>query len=444
MEYEKKEQVIFVKDLLFAALYQWRKVLIAAVVFAVILGGVSFLDQQKDMKTAPSEADIQAAAEVEESKARLEKDLENTKKNLVNQKAYLANSPLMLMDPYGVYQASIEVTVQTDYQILPGMQYQNPDYTSAILRAYTVYLTGDEVINDIAASLSLESKYLTDIVSISNGGGDTRSISISISYPSREGAEQIMDMFTDYLSKAQKQISQNTFAHEIRVVSSSINERIDYSITSKQQSATSRLEELNNRITSLEDQIAELTVPTLTAEISKKKIAIFAIIGAILGAGLIAGFAWLYHIAGGKIYSPRTLENKTGIRILGSVPATAYCSIDKWLRKLEGRSLSADQAALAAANLRYYCANKNAVLLITDCAEDRCKPVIEAISQTGITASVHSSPLRSAEALAAIADADAVAVIGQCGISRYKDAEQISTLLADQNKPLVGYVLLDG
>ena len=207
MEYEKKEQVIFVKDLLFAALYQWRKVLIAAVVFAVILGGVSFLDQQKDMKTAPSEADIQAAAEVEESKARLEKDLENTKKNLVNQKAYLANSPLMLMDPYGVYQASIEVTVQTDYQILPGMQYQNPDYTSAILRAYTVYLTGDEVINDIAASLSLESKYLTDIVSISNGGGDTRSISISISYPSREGAEQIMDMFTDYLSKAQKQIS---------------------------------------------------------------------------------------------------------------------------------------------------------------------------------------------------------------------------------------------
>ena len=36
--------------------------------------------------------------------------------------------------------------------------------------------------------------------------------------------------------------------------------------------------------------------------IFQPKIAIFAIIGAILGAGLIAGFAWLYHIAGGKIY----------------------------------------------------------------------------------------------------------------------------------------------
>lgn len=445
MEYEKKEQVIFVKDLLFAALYQWRKILIGAVILALILGGVSFLNQRKAAETTLSDEEAQSAlAEFEENKARLEQDLENTEKALTNQENYLSQSPIMLMDPYGVYQASIEVTVQSDYQILPGMQYQNPDYTSAILRAYTVYLTGDEVINTIAASLSHESKYFTEMVSITNGGGDTRSLSIYISYPTRDGAQQIADMFTDYLSQAQKQISQNGFEHEIKVISSSVNERIDHSVTTKQQSARSNLEELKTRISTLETELNALTMPTLVTGISKKKVVLFAMIGAILGAGLVACVAWLNHIAGGKIYSPRTLTNKTGIRVLGSIPVSAHRSVDKWLRKLEGRSVGDNHAALAAANIRYYCKDAKSILLLMDCAEEQCQPVLDAIAQAGITANIHNSPLCSAEALAAIPNADAVVVFGQCGVSRYNDAEKIAELLADQGKLLAGYVLLDG
>ena len=174
MEYEKKEQVIFIKDLLFAALYQWRKILIGAVILALILGGVSFLNQRKAAETTLSDEEAQSAlAEFEENKARLEQDLENTEKALTNQENYLSQSPIMLMDPYGVYQASIEVTVQSDYQILPGMQYQNPDYTSAILRAYTVYLTGDEVINTIECNTAIVTNDSASAVSVGQTCDDT-------------------------------------------------------------------------------------------------------------------------------------------------------------------------------------------------------------------------------------------------------------------------------
>ena len=39
MDYQKDEQVIYFKDLIFVALYQWRRILAFAIAAALVLGG---------------------------------------------------------------------------------------------------------------------------------------------------------------------------------------------------------------------------------------------------------------------------------------------------------------------------------------------------------------------------------------------------------------------
>ena len=53
-----------------------------------------------------------------------------------NAQEYIDKSVRQKLDPYNVYTSETRFYITTDYKIMPGMDYQNPDYTSAVLSAY--------------------------------------------------------------------------------------------------------------------------------------------------------------------------------------------------------------------------------------------------------------------------------------------------------------------
>lgn len=446
MGHERDEQVIFVKDLLFAALYQWRRILIAALAFAVLIGGIVGISQWRSASASPSEELVQEElAKYETQKLLLEKAVADAENLVESQEQYNTNSAIMALDPYNIYKATIELTVQTDYQILPEMSYQNPDYTGAFLHAYAVYLGGDQIIQTAAQAMNTENKYMRELITFTDGGSETRSLSISIIYTSAEGAQKILDIFLGSLGQAKEQICQSIGEHSVNVIASSVDECIDLTITEKQAAAQTRLEDLRVSLEDAQAQLSALQAPVFGTTASIRKALIFFILGGIAGAGLIACAAWFTHIAGGKVYSARTLTNKTGLRILGCVPGKEHRNpVDRWLRKLEGRCLCKEQLSVVAAAVRSYCKDTKQLLIVGDCSPSDQELIAQAIQFSGVQVRVCGSLLRSAEAHDALRECDTVLLVEKCGCSRYHNVQQTIERISDQSKQLIGCILLEG
>lgn len=446
MNYEKHEQVVFIKDLLYTALYRWRSILVAALIGALLLGGYVAFSRYQSAKSVSSEDEQQAAlAAYEEEKKALINQLDKDIALVTNQEDYIKNSVVMAIDPYCVYQATINFTVQTDYQILPGMTYQNPNEIGAILSAYQEYMSSDEIVQSVADEIGMESKYLWELITLSNGNTETRRFKVTIKYHTADGAQQLLDTFTEHLVQAQKQISQVVGNHTLQILSTSVDERINLGITEQQTAAETRLEDLKEQQKATQEQLDQLKPPAYDNEMSLKKAVFLVILGGILGAGFIACVAWFKHLAGKTVYSARTLTNRTGIKVLGCIPDTKIKNpVDKWLRKAEGRHIDNALVDVAVATVRNYVHSKQRILLFGDCDLSIQQKFEQELKTVGIDATAYGSLLYSAQAQNALAEGDLVLLIEKCGVSHYKNIAQSLVLLEDLNKQLIGCILLDG
>ena len=101
------------------------------------------------------------------SKASLEKEVENIKASLESQNEYMEKSVLMNINPYDEYVTAAAFYVGTDYQIMPGMAYQDPNTASSIMQAYVMIQNGDMynyVLNGMSAPL--DRRYLQELVTV--------------------------------------------------------------------------------------------------------------------------------------------------------------------------------------------------------------------------------------------------------------------------------------
>lgn len=441
MEKERNEQVVFIRDLLFASLYRWRQILVATLIFAVLLGAFAGLLEWKKVAASISQEEFAAIKEEYQiERQRLEKKLNNCQALVDSQEAYNVESPLMLLDPYQVYTASIELTVwPTEKENGP----ETVDVAGAVLNAYAAYLKSDRVIDQAAEEIGMPSKYLLELVNLVNGGVETRSLTVSVSFASPEDAQKVLDVFVAGVETAGEQIEKNVGKHNATVVVSGVDERVDPLLIDQQKLAQTRLKDLNTQLAEVRNELDALRAPAAVAGISKKKIVIFAVLGAILGMALVVGIACFRHIAGGVVYSGRTLKNCTGVKLLGNMMLKKPKSkVDTWLRKLEGRCVT-DKTAVVSATVKNYCRKGEKLLLVGSCDQANEK-VSQMLKEADVSVDACGSLLSSAAALAALPQCDAVLLVECCGVSKYQDVLITLERIQDQNKPVIGCVLLEG
>lgn len=441
MEKEKNEQVVFVKDLLFAALYRWRQILAMGLIFAVLLGVVGGLLEWKSVSASISQEELAAATEKYESKRlQLEKKVENYQNLVDSQENYNVEAPLMLLDPYRVYRASIELTV---WPSADQNAQNNVDIAGAVLNAYAAYLKSERVINQAAEAIGMQSKYLSELVQLVNGGVETRSLTVTVSSAAAEDTQNVLNILVAGVENAGAQIEQNVGKYNVTVVVSGVDERVNPLLIDQQKLAQTRLKDLRTQLSDAQKELDDLQAPAAAAGISKKKIVIFAVLGAILGVMLVVGIACFRHVAGGVVYSGRTLKNCTGVKLLGCMMLKRPKSkVDRWLRKLEGRCLT-DETAVVAVTVKNYCGKDQKLLLAGSCEQANQK-VAQLLNKAAISVEACGSLLSSAQTLEALPQCDAVLLVERCGSSKYQDVLLALERIEDQNKPVIGCVLLDG
>ena len=452
MNYENQEREISLKDMLFSAMYHWKKMLLAALILAVALGGFMGYKSWKDATNPELVAKYEqeyadAMILYEDEKTRLERELGDIEENIENQEEYLENSLVMKMDPHNVYEARASLYISTDYQILPEMSYQNTDKTQLILAFYQAALTNGEVMGEIAENAGVKVKYLREVVSVTSQMDHI--LDITVRHAEQEEAEKIMDQLLNNMAQIQVQLTESIEAHQVSTVFTSVSSDVDSNLAATQKAEKNMLQELKETLEVKQEELDELKEPTQTALTTTGAIKDgikWAILGAFAGIFAVAVVACVAFIVSDKVYSGDELKNRFGLKILGSVAAEKkFSRLDSWLRGKEGRATANSDAGydLIAMNVKNYGGEMKTLLVTGDGNEQLINRLVGVLQPKlpQVKLLCCGSLLQDAKAVQSLPECDGVLLVEKCGASRYSNIARTVERVKDAQKQLVGCII---
>ena len=465
---EKKNEVpmIYLKDLLFTALYQWKRILLTALVFAVLLGGINLtsslisLNNQERLAQIERENKIRRDRYEAESTA-MEMQVSHLLTSIQNQQVYLDNSPLMKMDPYNHFEGTMVVYVDTDYKINTNSIYQDPDPTHAIITAYQNLLLSDECMNDLGKILEADPLYMPELIQFDNNTGNSQNnsvlttssnlLTIHVKAADKELANDMIVALQTHINNNYASVKEKIGPHNVKILKKTVTPKVDPVLAQTQQTANAHQDQLMKDLNTIQEKQNKLTLPviqnTSIAAVIKRAIG-SALIGAALGIFLAVAVIWISHISSDKVYSRRALTNRTGLKLLGLLNAGHDDTVSHKLHHLEGRCNTDPEAdaAVLAANIAIRCQDAKVLVLTGAVSCEARQVLVDALAKCApqLTLINAQDIAQSAEALAQLAACDAVVLVEQCHISRYEIINHRISLIQDHNKQLLGCVLYGG
>ncbi|MBR4109674.1 MAG: hypothetical protein IKK41_05105 [Oscillospiraceae bacterium] len=446
MQTNHEDHVIYLKDLLFSALYRWKKILLFGIVLALLLGGVKGISAYRTIKSHTGDLIGQVSESPEQ--AVLEKKLETLQASYDALAKFQQESVLMQINPYGFYKASLSIFVAPEVPATQDADDQSLSPTGAILNSYASMLTDNAVVQAISDALNVKAETLSELITVSV---DPKIGVLDAFVPctTQEGAQAILDILLDQLDLAQAEVSQTICEHKMSIYQQSVKFTSDAFLAETQAAKVQRMTDLHISITDTKAElnaVASDSPDVVSVRSLIRSAVIYGILGLILGMFVTVVCIWVSHICSSKVYSARTLTNRTQVKVLGGINMLPkMCAAMRKLRLLDNRSVTkADlQAHLIAANVRNLCMDAKH-LLVTGTAE--CAVLSEALQQAmpGVQISLCGSLLTDVAAVNALSDCDYVLLVEECEVSRYGDIQQTVSMIADNNKTLLGCVLLNG
>lgn len=472
MDYDQAgyEREIDLKELLFAVLYRWRLLLAGGVAAALLLGGYKAGSQWLQMRSQVAIDEAQTNYEnynremeaVQQRISVCEREIRNIKEDIAKREKYLQNSVYINMSPYEIWEAKTELFVKTDYEIMPGMTYQNTDFTGTILQTYQSALNNAQFREELAKGSQIEAIYLKELIGVDigwNNNGYNHLLIIQVRHPEEEMARSLMKKLLEGVDRSRDSIRSSIKDHTITEVSSSLGCVVDLDLAERQRNEKDSLERFRDSLAQKELELLNLGTekeglkkPEQISETAVVKSGVkYGLIGVVLGIFGAAFFAAVGFVMSDKVSSARELKYRFKIRILGRLPLKSPKAVhrfDAFLRKLEGRPAEAQEGReydLIAMNL-LNCGKKPDSLFVTGGASDALIAcVAENLSKRLEEIPVHSggSLLKEPESLKKLSESGSVVLVEQRGISSYDTVEMELEKIADVHKELVGCVVFE-
>lgn len=448
MNKKLEEQVIYPKDLLFAALYRWKAAVVLGLVLALVLGGLQLLKTPASGQIAPAvQASYeQALAEFKEEKAMLAAYEEKYEAEIVEQNQYLQESVLLSLDPFAHYRGIVWLYVSTDYQIQPDKAYQTPDKTKNLLANYQAILQSDGTVNALAETAGLQWLQMRELYSVEYNV-EADALAISVRHSDEAMATRLLEQLLEIAKQQQSALRQSIGEHELTALYQDVALVSDPALVTAAGDAWSQLERLKEALGKVQAVIGNLASPEQpqAGGVSMKKVVIFAVLGFIAGFAVVAVCAWFGHMESNRVYSARLLQIRTGIKVLGTLNVTKFGALDRMIRKWEGRD-SADPTSKATLLACDICnrAPEGKILLIGSGSSEERLQLLQALRAAGADVVDAGSIMEDTQAVEALKLASGVVLAEKCGYATYTGVFQQMQTAADYQKPLLGCVVLDG
>lgn len=307
-------QIYIFPGLLLPALrHCWRKAVVFALILAVLFaaggllwGGLRMADA--DARRTEKESYDLALDRYNAQREALEIQIDALTVSIRKQQDYLSQSVLMALDPYNFYEGRVSVQLHTDYQILPGMTYQDPDPSNALRTAYTESLESPELLQAMAAAVNGDVRYMAELLVIQKTDSG---LTVDVRYADAQGARLLLEQVVAHLRAAHTAINANVAEHTVTVTNQGVAHRLDPSLAAAQQAKGDKLTETVKTLTTVKTRQTDLVKPTLELNSWSavgRRIVLLVLLGGLLGGcGYLAAALWLYE-AGSRLVAPAQLE----------------------------------------------------------------------------------------------------------------------------------------
>ena len=339
------------KDLFLSVLLRWKKVLLIALIFALLLSGYVVLNGVKKLGDNASILETQAEYQrllddYERNRAQAEKKIEDIETELDRQGKYRDTSVMLLVNPYAVHVERISYFVDTDYEIVPSQYYQNPDYTNTLTNAYTQEIDGmdfDEVVIKASGDSSLNThnpvngnnlRLVTTMVKDESG-----IFTVTIYGDSSERVDVIKEAITEQIESRKADFDKMIGTHNLEVVSetSTVSVVKDFvmlrdAFNSNYDKASADLEVAKTNLDNLEEPKDSTISMRNIIERAVKYFILGFIVGLAIAVLLVAG----YLVQGEKLLNPIAFARELSIPSMGVISEKNRRGLTGKLEKLVG------------------------------------------------------------------------------------------------------------
>lgn len=333
------------KELFALLVRRCRAVLLTALIFAVLLGGVQAF---RASRSNSDESDVSAEEKIASQYAdlaALKQQLTTTKAKVASLQEYVVQAPLMEIDPYRVYTTTmlIGLTPAENAPVASASQ----EYSDGAVCA--AWLAGTD-IQKLAADTSfaeIGNLYLQDLFSAKPLSGGV--LSLRTYGTSQERAEELADMLYQGLHR-QFSGESSSIPTVNAVLSSATLCETNTEIADKQDKIFKELTTAKESLTTLTSKVQsqELALPHDDETPSPVKSGVkYAVLG--FAVGIILACLWILvkAVFSGRIETAGQLETMGGAPYWGTL-AVAKRKSDRWADALLGETLWADRNAAAA------------------------------------------------------------------------------------------------
>ena len=333
------------KELFALLVRRCRAVLLTALIFAVLLGGVqAFRTSRSNSDESDVSAEEQIASQYADL-AALKQQLTTTKAKVASLQEYVVQAPLMEIDPYRVYTTTMLIGL-TPAENAPGASASQEYSDGAVCAAW---LAGTD-IQKLAADTSfaeIGNLYLQDLFSAKPLSGGV--LSLRTYGTSQERAEELADMLYQGLHR-QFSGESSSMPTVNAVLSSATLCETNTEIADKQDKIFKELTTAKESLTTLTSKVQsqESALPHDDETPSPVKSGVkYAVLG--FAVGIILACLWILVKAmlSGRIETAGQLETMGDAPYWGTL-AVAKRKSDRWADAILGETLWADRNAAAA------------------------------------------------------------------------------------------------
>lgn len=402
--------------------------------------------------------------EYESELLKNQQTIESMKVKIENTKEYLEKSVLNSINPYNVHVAQADMYVATDYKILPGMEYQNVDYTDAVLQAYSSLMINSEIMGSIAKSIGMEERYLRELVSVS-GDSSTRLLTVRVYGSDDATTSKILNALLARMDAIQEIVESSVGHHSIAQLANTSTVQVLTWLRDSQQQNRENLTDLQNQVTTLEaaDRVLQQSIEDEQQALDAMEppeevktgtsVVKLVVLGFLLGGVLACGVIVVRFLMEGKVYSGKELNQTTGLPLLGTLASERTKKagkLDAALNKMEGRpdgNSDEEMIRMMAVTVRSRAPEADSILVTGDLPAEQLNALAAALQNTDAlraqTVKAAESILQNAATVPQVTNADAIVLAADCTCSRYADVKDQTERIRRLGKNILGCIVFE-
>lgn len=307
-------------DLIQLVKYLWKRVwvmCIGAGLGLVLVLGLQLV-RQAGQETSEDTGKLTGFAkemkDYEEDYAQLEMEIANLEKSIEEQIAYNNNSILMKINPYDKKSVTGQFYIDSDYQIMPELTYQNADITTSVVKAYQALAVTGEAAKYVNEHIEepIKERYLNELISLDYDGDAV--LNVTVVHTNMDCAREIYDLVIECMNSKQEEFRKKIGNYTITLLNESESSSVDTALKDIQVANIDTINTLKETLSTKQQNIDSLAMPTQGMSLK------LPIIGAFLGGVCVAAVYIVLFLIDTTLKTEEDVKQVLQLTVLGVIP----------------------------------------------------------------------------------------------------------------------------